>query len=90
MTSKLGFVARVWYYFRIGYSTYLTFVLGAANTLVVVWYLAIREVPAIENFFGHFVPFAILTTLVGVPLGSLSDGCTSSEAQPTAPSRTSV
>ena len=69
MTSKLGFAARLWYYFRIGYATYLTFILGALNTLVVVWYLAIREVPAIESFFGHFVPFAIVTTLVGVPSG---------------------
>lgn len=68
MTSKLGFVARLWYYFRIGYGTYLTFLLGAVNTLVVVWYLAIREVPAVENLFGHFVPFAVLVTLVGVPL----------------------
>ena len=68
MRTKLGFVARLWYYFRIGYSTYLTFVLGAVNTLVVVWYLAIREVPAIENFFGHFLPFAIAVILVGVPL----------------------
>jgi len=68
MPSKLGYVARLWYYFRIGYSTYLTFVLGAVNTLVVVWYLAIREVPAIENFFGHFLPFAIAVILVGVPL----------------------
>ena len=69
MTSKIGFAARLWYYFRIGYATYLTFILGALNTLVVVWYLAIREVPAIESFFGHFVPFAIVTTLVGVPSG---------------------
>jgi len=69
MTSKIGFAARLWYYFRIGYATYLTFILGALNTLVVVWYLAIREVPAIESFFGHFLPFAIVTTLVGIPSG---------------------
>lgn len=69
MTTKLGFAARLWYYFRIGYATYLTFILGALNTLVVVWYLAIREVPAVESFFGHFVPFAIVTTLVGIPSG---------------------
>jgi hypothetical protein len=68
MTSKFGFVARLWYYFRIGYETYLTFLLGAVNTLVVVWYLAIREVPAIENFFGHFAGFAVVVALVGVPL----------------------
>ena len=68
MTSKLRFVARLWYYFRIGYATYLTFLLGALNTLVVVWYLAIREVPAIESIFGHFLPFAVVAVLVGVPL----------------------
>jgi len=68
MPSRLGYVARLWYYFRIGYATYLTFVLGAVNTLVVVWYLAIREVPAIQNIFGHFIPFAVVITLVGVPL----------------------
>jgi hypothetical protein len=69
VTSKLRFLARVWYYFRIGYGTYLTFVLGAVNTLVVVWYLAIREVPALETFFGHFIPFAIVTTVIGIPFG---------------------
>ena len=71
MEDKFGFVARLWYYFRIGYATYLTFVLGVANTLIVVWYLAIREIPAVENFFGHFIPFAIAVTLVGTPLSVL-------------------
>jgi hypothetical protein len=71
MDDKFGFVARLWYYFRIGYATYLTFVLGVANTLIVVWYLAIREIPAVENFFGHFIPFAIAVTLVGTPLSVL-------------------
>ena len=71
MDNKFGFVARLWYYFRIGYATYLTFVLGVANTLIVVWYLAIREIPAVENFFGHFIPFAIAVTLVGTPLSVL-------------------
>jgi hypothetical protein len=68
MTSKLGFAARLWYYFRIGYGTYLTFLLGAVNTLIVVWYLAIREMPAIESVFGHFLQFAAVATILGVPL----------------------
>jgi len=68
MTNKLRFAARLWYYFRVGYATYLTFLLGAVNTLIVVWYLAISQMPAIESFFGHFAPFAIVMTLFGVPL----------------------
>jgi hypothetical protein len=68
MTSRLNFLGRMWYYFRVGYGTYLTFILGVANTLVVVWYLAIQNMPAIQSIFGHFVPFAIATVVVGVPL----------------------
>jgi hypothetical protein len=71
MVSKLRFATRLWFYFRIGYGTYLTFLLGAVNTLVVVWYLALREVPSIENLFGHFVPFAVVVTIIGVPLSVL-------------------
>jgi len=68
MRRTLHYATRLWFYFRIGYATYLTFILGALSTLVVVWYLAIREAPAIESFFGRFVPFAIVAALVGVPL----------------------
>jgi len=71
LVSKVRFGGRVWYYFRIGYATYLTFLLGAVNTLIVIWYLAIRDAPDIENLFGHFGPFAVLATVVGVPLAIL-------------------
>jgi hypothetical protein len=59
---------RAWYYFRMGYSTYLTFLLGYVSTLVTVYYLAIKNVEPILQIFPHFVPFAALSTLIGVPL----------------------
>jgi hypothetical protein len=68
MTSKLAFVTRLWYYFRVGYSTYLTFLLGLGNTLIVIWYLMIREIPAIESLFGRFLVFALGAVLLGGPL----------------------
>ena len=68
MPRRIRFLTRLWFYFRIGYATYLTFLLGAVNTLVVVWYLAIRDIPLVEDIFGHFAPFAIFVTIVGVPL----------------------
>src|SRR3990172_6587281 len=68
MPRRIRFLTRLWFYFRIGYATYLTFLLGAVNTLVVVWYLAIRDIPVVEQVFGHFAPFAIFVTLVGGPL----------------------
>lgn len=65
---RLGFIARLWYYFRIGYSTYLTFLLGYFSTLVTVYYLAIKNLPTLLDIFPHFVPFAVLATVVGAPL----------------------
>src|SRR3990172_941166 len=68
MPRRIRFLTRLWFYFRIGYATYLTFLLGAVNTLVVVWYLAIRDIPVVEEAFGHFAPFVVFVTVVGVPL----------------------
>lgn len=69
MVNRLQFLTRMWFYFRTGYGTYLTFFLGALNTLVVVWYLAIAHVPFVGNIFASsFTEFAIITTAVGVPL----------------------
>lgn len=61
-------VSRAWYYFRIGYSTYLTFLLGYVSTLVTVYYLAIKNVPDLFTIFPRFIPFAALATVIGVPL----------------------
>jgi len=61
----------VWYYFRIGYSTYLTFLLGYVSTLVMVYYLAIKNLPILVDIFPRFVPFAIVALLVGAPLSVL-------------------
>lgn len=66
VSSRLAF--RAWYYFRLGYSTYLTFLLGYVSTLVTVYYLAIKNMPSLLDVFPHFVPFAVLATVVGVPV----------------------
>ena len=64
-------VTRSWFYFRIGYSTYLTFLLGYVSTFVTVYYLAIKDVPMLLNIFPHFLTFVIFGTIVGVPLSVL-------------------
>lgn len=61
-------MARLWYYFRLGYSTYLTFLLGYVSTLITVYYLAIKNIPELLTVFPKFVPFAVLSTVIGVPL----------------------
>jgi hypothetical protein len=65
---RLGrFVARLWYYFRMGYATYLTFLFGYVSTLITVYYLAIKSVPVLLDVFPKFIPFAALATVIGVP-----------------------
>ncbi len=64
-------ISRAWYYFRLGYSTYLTFLLGYFSTLVTVYYLAIKNIPSLLDLFPHFVPFAILASVIGGPLSVL-------------------
>jgi hypothetical protein len=64
---RLNYLTRIWFYFRIGYSTYLTFLLGYLSTLVTVYYLAIKNIPSLLDLFPRFVPFAALATIIGVP-----------------------
>ena len=66
------FLFRSWYYFRIGYSTYLTFLLGFATTLVTVYYLAINSIPALKSVFPTFLLFSIIAIGIGVPLSVLA------------------
>jgi hypothetical protein len=64
-------LTRSWYYFRMGYSTYLTFVLGYVSTFVTVYYLAIKDMPILLSIFPHFLTFVVLGTVIGVPLSIL-------------------
>ncbi len=66
MRSRLPF--RSWFYFRTGYSTYLTFIITVLNTMVVVYYLAIKNVPALQTVFPNFTVWAVTLIAGGVPL----------------------
>lgn len=59
---------RAWYYFRIGYGTYLTFLLGFATTVVTVYYLAINNISFLKVIFPSFWIFSIIALVVGVPV----------------------
>jgi hypothetical protein len=59
---------RSWFYFRVGYNTYLTFLVGYGSTLVTVYYLAIRNVQGLQELFPRFLTFGALATAVGLPL----------------------
>jgi len=64
---KSQHVTRFWYYFRIGYATYLTFLLGYVSTLITVYYLAIKNLPVLLHIFPDFSGFSAIATLIGAP-----------------------
>ena len=65
------FVSRCWYYFRMGYNTYLVFLLGYGSTLVTVYYLAIKNIPELQNIFQKFWLFVVMATMIGLPLSTM-------------------
>src|SRR6266571_2023164 len=64
--SKLIF--RSWYYFRIGYGTYVAFPLGFASTMIVIYALAIVPVPFLHDIFSHLYIFGIVGLLIIGPI----------------------
>jgi len=68
MNKKSRLPFRSWYYFRTGYGTYLALVLAAVNMMVVVYYLAIRGIPELEQVFPSFAIWSATVVAAGVPL----------------------
>ena len=66
MKRNLAF--RVWYYFRIGWSTYFAFIFAAVNTLTVTYFLAIENYPVLKEVFPSFIHYIAIIILVAVPL----------------------
>lgn len=66
MRASLPF--RAWFYFRMGYSVYLSFILAAVNVMVTVYYLAISNIEDLSSVFPDFTSWAITVILIGTPL----------------------
>ena len=64
---KTGTGFRAWFYFRMGWSTYFVFFLGATNTLTVTYFLAIDNYPALKTVFPTFELYIMITILILVP-----------------------
>ena len=66
MRKNLGF--RAWFYFRQGWSTYFAFIFAAINTMVVTYYLAIREASFLKTIFPSFLSYFVIISAIGIPL----------------------
>jgi hypothetical protein len=65
---KKKIVFRLWYYFKTGWVNYFAFILGAVNTLVVTYYLAIEKIPALLDIFPTFSHYVGIAAVIGIPL----------------------
>ena len=59
---------RGWFYLRTGWAVYFAFIFAAINTLVVTYYLAIENIPFLQQIFPTFVHYVITVTLIGIPI----------------------
>ena len=65
---KTGLAFRSWFYFRMGWSTYFVFLLGAVNTLTITYFLAIDNYPVLKNIFPTFEQYVAISMFVGIPM----------------------
>lgn len=68
----IDFLLRSFYYFRTGYSIYLSLPLTLVSLCTTVYYLAIQNIPAIKAMVPGFIEFAVLLVVVVYPLGALA------------------
>lgn len=59
---------RGFYYFRTGYVTYFTMIVGLINVLSSTYFLAIKKIPWMINLFPTFSNYVLFCIIVGIPL----------------------
>lgn len=66
--SKKKNTFKTFFYFRLGYATYLAFFIGITNLLTTSYFLAIKKVPEIIKIFPTFEVYIITVIAIGIPL----------------------
>src|SRR5574337_1376613 len=59
---------RLFYYFRIGYATYLAMFIGVANVLTTTYFLAGKKIPWVQHVFPSFEIYVVFCIAIGVPI----------------------
>ena len=62
---------RAWFYFRNGYSTYLSFPIGFFTFISTTYYLAVQNVPFLKDVFPRFYMYIVVAVVLIFPLGVL-------------------
>lgn len=59
---------RLFYYFRIGYGSYLAIFIGVANVLTTTYFLAGKKIPWVHQVFPNFESYVAFCIGVGIPI----------------------
>lgn len=59
---------RSWFYFRIGYGTYIALLIGIASNLVVLYRLGVVDIKFLSNIFPSLTIFSVVAMIVAVPI----------------------
>ena len=60
-------IFRSWFYLRIGYGTYIAFLIGFLSNIIVIYKLAIADTPLV-SLFPHLTEFTALAIVVASPI----------------------
>ena len=60
-------IFRSWFYLRIGYGTYIAFLIGFLSNIIVIYKLAIADT-SLVSIFPHLTEFTAITILVASPI----------------------
>ena len=66
MKENFGF--RIWFYFRVGWSTYFALFFAGINTATVTYFLAIEKIPILVTIFPSFFHYIAISVMIILPL----------------------
>ena len=58
---------RSWFYLRVGYGTYIAFLIGFVSNIIVIYKLAIADT-SLVSVFPHLTLFAVLAVVIASPV----------------------
>ena len=61
-------IFRSWFYLRVGYATYIAFLIGFVSNIIVIYKLAIATDSSLVSIFPHLTEFALLAAVVASPI----------------------
>lgn len=65
---KENFGYRLWFFFRVGWTTYFSLLFAGINTATVTYYLAIERIPALASTFPSFLHYVLILASAIIPL----------------------